>query len=266
MEWATPGSRRKKNGLRAEALYFIGKRENAMIWRLRLRSDRDRSVRIYPFLELGMMEFMRELQWQCYNKHQLKVSWMEDQQILFYRYGVETQPRPDETPLVYFAATAPVSSFDGDRDEFIGPYRSEENPVGLEEDSLSNSILQGGDSMLRLGDSSGVTSLGRKGDFCISGHSHDAGGDKGAVCPTAVKRDLWKNRWQDSRKTGARIWSIFSVRCRIPEVQRMINIWNPYQAQRNFLFSRNLSYYATGTFRGVGIPGYLPGCAGHGAL
>lgn len=32
----------------------------------------------------------------------------------------------------------------------------------------------------------------------------------------------------------------------------MINIWNPYQAERNFQFSRNISYYATGTFRGVG--------------
>ena len=33
----------------------------------------------------------------------------------------------------------------------------------------------------------------------------------------------------------------------------MINIWNPYQSERNFLFSRNISYYATGTFRGVGM-------------
>ena len=33
----------------------------------------------------------------------------------------------------------------------------------------------------------------------------------------------------------------------------MANIWNPYQAERNFQFSRNISYYATGTFRGVGF-------------
>lgn len=42
--------------------------------------------------------------------------------------------------------------------------------------------------------------------------------------------------------------------CEVPDenVQRMVNIWNPYQAERNFMFSRNISYYATGTFRGVG--------------
>ena len=33
----------------------------------------------------------------------------------------------------------------------------------------------------------------------------------------------------------------------------MINIWNPYQMERNFCFSRNISYYATGTFRGIGV-------------
>lgn len=43
--------------------------------------------------------------------------------------------------------------------------------------------------------------------------------------------------------------------CEIPDkdAQTMINMWNPYQAERNFQFSRNISYYATGTFRGVGV-------------
>lgn len=42
--------------------------------------------------------------------------------------------------------------------------------------------------------------------------------------------------------------------CEIPDkdAETMINVWNPYQAERNFQFSRNISYYATGTFRGMG--------------
>ena len=43
--------------------------------------------------------------------------------------------------------------------------------------------------------------------------------------------------------------------CSLPDkdAETMINIWNPYQMERNFRFSRNISYYATGTFRGVGV-------------
>ena len=63
------------------------------------------------------MEFIRELSWQCYNKHQLSAGNMDD--ILMYKYGVEMQPKPDETPLVYFATpTRRSRGFDCDRDEF----------------------------------------------------------------------------------------------------------------------------------------------------
>ena len=63
----------ERDGLRTEVTYLVSPLENVMLWHLELRSDRDRDVTIYPYVELGMMEFMRELQWQCYNKHQLSV-------------------------------------------------------------------------------------------------------------------------------------------------------------------------------------------------
>ncbi len=129
-------------GIKADLRFHIGYKENALVWELHLTSDRDRKIKVFPYVELGMMEFMRELQWQCYNKHQLFVYTLDD--ILVYKYGVENQPRPNETPLIYFAADVPVSGYDGDRDEFVGTYRSEENPIGLEQ-GCTGSTLAGGD-------------------------------------------------------------------------------------------------------------------------
>lgn len=138
----------ERDGLRTEVTYLVSPLKNVMLWHLELRSDCDRNVTIYPYVELGMMEFMRELQWQCYNKHQLSV--YEKDGVLIYRYGVENQPKPDETPLVYFASDAPAAGFDCDRDEFVGSYRSEEAPVGLEHEHLKNSALFGGDPCFAL--------------------------------------------------------------------------------------------------------------------
>ena len=138
----------ERDGLHAEATYLVSPLKNVMLWHLELRSDRDRNVTIYPYVELGMMEFMRELQWQCYNKHQLSV--YEKDGVLIYRYGVENQPKPDETPLVYFASDVPAAGFDCDRDEFVGSYRSEEAPIGLEHEHLKNSTLFGGDPCFAL--------------------------------------------------------------------------------------------------------------------
>lgn len=241
----------KKKGVEAEALYYVGPEENALIWELSLTADEDKTVTVYPYVELGMMEFMRELQWQCYNKHQLSVSYMEEEEILVYRYGVETQPKPDQTPLVFFAADVPVASFEGDRDEFIGAYRSEECPEGLEQERLGNSLLMGGDPCfvfqlpvkLRAGEKRTI--------HIFLGTAMTQEEIKAAAVRLRQK-DSPKKAFEALKNTWEEYFSHFQAKLPDEAAARMINFWNPYQAQRNFLFSRNLSYYATGTFRGVG--------------
>lgn len=238
-------------GLAVKALYFVGKEQDALIWRLRLQSDRDRRISLYPYVELGMMEFMRELQWQCYNKHQLEVSWLDGEQALVYRYGVENQPRPKETPLVYFAADTEVDSFEGDRDEFIGPYRSEADPIALEGEELGNSLLKGGDPCFALKLTASLKAGEEKEITVFLGAAKDQ-----EQIGTALKRLRSPGYVQKQYEALCQEWEAYLGRfqCEVAdqETQRMVNCFNPYQAHRNFLFSRNLSYYATGTFRGVG--------------
>ena len=102
------GFQAEHRGLEVHTTYLVGKEEDVLIWDMTLRSDRDRKVRIFPYVELGMMEFLREVQWQCYNKHQLACYPLGD--ILVYRYEVENQPRPEETPLVFFALPSLMST------------------------------------------------------------------------------------------------------------------------------------------------------------
>lgn len=238
-------------GLHVNALYFVGKDEDALIWRLRFLSGTDRTVSVYPYVELGMMEFMRELQWQCYNKHQLKVSWMEKEQALLYRYGVENQPRPEETPLVYFGTDGKVDSFEGDRDEFIGPYRSEADPVGLMQEELGNSVLKGGDPCFALKLTVKLRAGEEKEVNIFLGTAKDKG-QAGAALQRLRSRGYTEAQYEKLCRDWESYLSRFQCRVPDPETQRMVNCFNPYQAHRNFLFSRNLSYYATGTFRGVG--------------
>jgi cellobiose phosphorylase len=100
----------------AKTVYFVGPFENSLIWNLTLtnHSTEVKELNVYAYAEFGMMEFMRELQWQCYNKHQVSVQY-HDKEALIYKYGVENQPKPDETPLVYMMSDAPLAGYDGDR-------------------------------------------------------------------------------------------------------------------------------------------------------
>lgn len=240
----------EKNGVKACSTYFVGPYENALIWNIKLTSDTDKTVTLFPYVELGMMEFMRELQWQCYNKHQLSAYPIDD--ILVYKYGVEMQPKPDETPLIYFAADTKISGYDCDRDEFVGSYRSEENPRNVESGKCTNTTLYGGDPVFAL-----QIDLDLK-----------AGEEKivniflgAAMCEEDIKNSVSHCREKDFIEKSFNAlhehWEnhLNKFQCEIPDAdaQTMINIWNPYQAERNFQFSRNISYYATGTFRGVGV-------------
>lgn len=240
----------ERNGISVAATYFVGKYENALIWNLKIKSDKDRKIKLFPFVELGMMEFMRELQWQCYNKHQLSCYALGD--VLVYKYGVEQQPKPNETPLVYFCASEPVSAYDCDRDEFVGSYRSEENPQNIEKGQCTNSTLYGGDPCFALQLDLELSADEEKEINIFLGT---------AMTEDEVIKAAAHCREKDFVNKSFRVlkeqWNEYLGRfqCEIPDknAETMINIWNPYQAERNFQFSRNISYYATGTFRGVGV-------------
>lgn len=237
-------------GLHVTADYFISPLENVMVWRLKLHSGSDRRFTIFPYVELGMMEYMREVQWQCYNKDQLTVYHLDD--VLIYRYGVESQPKPDETPLVYFAVDQKITGFDCDRDVFIGSYRSEENPAAVEKGQLSESELYGGNPCFAL---QIPVSLKAGEEKEISVFLGTAMTEEEVMANVTRCRE--KGFSEESLNLLRTQWTDFfsHFQCRIPDknAQRMINIWNPYQVERNFQFSRNISYYATGTFRGVGV-------------
>lgn len=239
-----------RKGLHADATYFVGPKENCLIWNLRFRAETDRHITVFPYVELGMMEFMRELQWQCYNKHQLTLTHMDD--ILVYTYGVENQPKPQETPLVYFAADLPITAFDGDRDEFIGSYRSEENPIAIEEGQCTNSTMAGGDPCFALQIDLDLKAGEERVLNIFLGTAPDEAGIRSSVAHCR-EQDFVSSSFEALHAHWDAFLGGFS--CEIPDkdAETMINIWNPYQAERNFQFSRNISYYATGTFRGVGF-------------
>ena len=240
----------ERDGLGVIATYFVGKYENCLIWNLKLKSDTDKKIKIFPYVELGMMEFMRELQWQCYNKHQLECYNMGD--ILVYEYGVETQPKPDETPLIYFASNVSVKGFDCDRDEFIGGYRSEESPKVVEDGNCTGSTLCGGDPCFALELNVELKAGEEKTVNIFLGAAMTEEDIKKSV-EHCREVDFVEKSFVSLRDHWDNHLSKFQVELPDKDAETMINIWNPYQAERNFQFSRNISYYATGTFRGFGV-------------
>lgn len=240
--------------LSATLTYFVDPEEDALIWQLALHNEGTKRMELsaFAYVEFSLMEFLREIQWQCYNKHQVSVEFDDRLQTLIYHYDVENQPKPDETPLVYFAGDRPLVSFDGDRDAFIGSYRSEANPLAIETDGCTGSTLNGGDPCGALQCAISLEPGERAVWHVFLGAAPDKAAIAGALehlrQPGAATRAFAQLKQNWEANLGA-------LQCDVPDetVARMVNTWNPYQVYYNALLSRNISYYATGTFRGMGF-------------
>lgn len=52
----------KQNGVQVKSLYFVGKKENCLIWNLKICSATNKEITVFPYVEPDMMEFMRKRQ------------------------------------------------------------------------------------------------------------------------------------------------------------------------------------------------------------
>lgn len=238
--------------LEATATYFVPPDIDALIWRLTLRnvSPRARRVNVFAYVEFSLMNFLEEIMWGCYEKHMISVKYHPELDGLVYNYGEWQRRKPEETPEVYFAADRPLAAWDGNRDVFIGPYRSESNPRGLEL-GCRKSQLTGGDACgalqveleLAPGESQEIAFFLGAAPSVAAAQMHLAALRKPGALDghSQALRKYWDDRL-----------GVLQAALPDPDAQRQVNIWNPYQAERNFLFSRSTSYYALG-FRGVGF-------------
>ncbi len=240
----------EKDGVTVDLKCYVGK-DNVLVYNVKISSVDDRKVYVYACQEMGMMQYLREVMWQCYCKTLYNILYDAKNQTLNYEYFADAQPRPDETPFVAFTTDDKVLSFECSRAEFTGDYRSLRNPVGIENETLSNTELRGGEAVMAL----------------QTAHELKAGVVKelSFYLATYNTQDEYKDFVAKVRKgdyaeylfnTVKEYWAkrnVLSVDVPDKLVQRMINTWNPLQVWVNFNVCREISFYATGTIRGIGI-------------
>lgn len=240
----------EKDGLKAVLTCFIGK-ENTLIYQMRLSANTARKVQVFACQEMGLMQYLREVQWQCYVKNSNNILYNERCDALVYEYFPDGQPRPDETPFVFFTSNKKSSSFSGSRQDFIGFYRDLKNPVAVEQGSCGNKELKGGEAMFSM---SFDLELQAEKTEDVNIYLGTIEREENIVTRMQqVKSNAYaemefsyvKAYWDERR-------SRFQVKV-ADEASRMMNVWNPLQAFVNFHVCREISFYATGTVRGVGV-------------
>ena len=127
------------SGIRTETTYFVPLGENLEIWHLKVRnaSRRKRSLGIFTYAEFCLWDAVNDMTDFQYN---LNIGQTKFSGNTIYHL---TNYHAHQPCYAWFWANRKVVSWDGLRQAFIGPYRSESNPIAVEKGGCSNTAASG---------------------------------------------------------------------------------------------------------------------------
>lgn len=150
----------------------------------------------------------------------------------------------------YFTSSFDPSGYDTVRDAFIGPYRSETNPIAVETGRLSSSSELGNNHCGALSTAFELEPGEERRFVFILGVGDMEEGAKAK----ALYRDM--RRVDDAFAALGSYWmsklDSFQVKSPNGDMDTMLNTWNLYQSETNVVFSRFASFIEVGGRTGLG--------------
>ncbi len=238
--------RLEKDCIAASTDYFVPLGRKMEIWRLKLhnRSNRRRFITLFSYAEFCFFDAAKDQQ---------NVDWVQqigqgefEDGFIFWNAFMKTWD------YTFMTCDRPPHSFETVRDSFVGRYRDLSNPVAVDNGVCSNSIAHRGNGAGVLCHQLELSPGSTEEVIYILGVTPT----KDAI-KTEIKKLLHpeevnqlfqglKNYWQNYLRS-------IQVTTPDPELNLMLNTWNPYQCKITFNWSRFVSLYQLGIDRGMGL-------------
>jgi cellobiose phosphorylase len=246
----------RKGEVEAMLELYIAPETNVLVWDLTLTNSGGESIEmdVFGYVELCLLDWKQDTDWACYVKHSLDVTFDTEAQALVYLYHhFHFNPHLADCPLTYFACSEPVKSFAGDRDAFVGNYRDERNPLGVENNHCGDSSISNGDPCFALQCNVALEAgVPRRVQFFLGGEPHAI-----VEWPTAllgVRESVTKLRKAgevDRLRAALGAWwqehlDVLQVALPDVDIERQVNTWSPLQSVHTGRYSRSVSQHASG--------------------
>ena len=250
-------------GIACQVTYLVPIGQTLEVWRVLLSNQGPRPASLQLF---SLVEFCLWDAWDDQTNFQRNLSTGEvevDAAVGVIYHKTEYRERRDH--FAYFACSAPVAGFDTQRDDFLGLYRGFDRPLAVEEGRSRDSIAHGwspiGSHQVQLRLEPGETQQ----VIFLLGYAENPPHDKftaGGRLNTAHVRPVIARHGDPAVIDAAlarlrHYWDGLLAACQAQtpsdHANRMVNVWNPYQAMTTFNLSRSASLFESGVGRGIGF-------------
>ncbi len=236
--------RSKYRNIEAEQTVFIPLEDPVELWDVRIRNTgrRKRKISVFSYAEFSF--------------HHVEID-NQNLQMSLYASGssyaggiIEYDFFYEPWTYHYHASSFDPDSYDGVRDAFLGPYRTETNPLAVEKGKCSNSSELGGNHCGAL-----HKRISLKGGeevrviFMLGVGDRKAGREMKRKYSNVQRVDrafaALGEYWEKKR-------SVFQSRTPNKGLDTMVNIWTLYQAETCVVWSRFASFIEVGGRTGLG--------------
>ncbi|HBU11621.1 MAG TPA: N,N'-diacetylchitobiose phosphorylase [Clostridiales bacterium] len=223
---------------------FVAEDDPVEIWDVRLQNNggAPRALSVFSYLEFSFHQIdmdNRNLQMSLYAAGS---AWKQG--------CVEYELHYEEDSYQFFTANFEADGYDCVRDTFIGPYRTERNPVAVERGECQGSAELGGNHCgglmkkitLAPGEEARLLFLLGEGDAQNGVAMRKKYGNAAAA---DAQFEKLKGFWDDKL-------SKLAVKTPSEDMNTLVNIWTLYQSEINVMFSRFSSFIEVGGRTGLG--------------
>lgn len=249
-----------KNDLGCDITFFVPLDDNLEIWDVKLRnmSKEAKSIRLWGFIEWCLWDA-----WDDQTNFQRNFSIgqveVEDDVIIH-----KTEYRERRNHFAYFASSTPISGYDTSRDAFLGPHRGLHEAKVIQDGECKNSMAYGWAPVGVL-QTDIVLEPGNEKRFHFSlGYAENEKEEKFIEPHVINKKPFYaiKEKYVASEAIDKaffqlkdywnQLLSVLQTETNDEHINRMVNMWNPYQCMVTFNLSRSASFYESGIGRGMG--------------
>jgi len=238
------------DGISTETNYFVPLGENLEFWACKIKNNTNkaREIRIFTYLEFCLWQAEMDMTDFQYTLNIANA--VNDGNLVFHQTGYA--PKAKRYGLAYFGSNKKISGYDCDRETFIGPYRSECNPLAVEKGKSFNSFASGGNPVASLSVDVHL-SPGEEKDVVFVLGVADTKAEAKAIYNKYTSEKKVYSKLTELKKYWTDYLSHYQAETPDEDVNAMVNIWNQYQCKTTFNWSRFASYYEAGIGRGMGF-------------
>jgi cellobiose phosphorylase len=241
-------------GIRVESLYFVPLTANLVdiksdetgceLWIARIKniSRRPRQLRTFSYVEFSNWNADADL---------FNLDW--GQHILHSRVadGIIYMNTTFRNTHTFFGSSMKPYGFDTEREAFIGNYRDLSNPEVVEIGEPHNSLAARGNNVGVLCHEFQLQPGEEKGIIYVLGVTEEPEGVPGLIARYA-QSEITCQAFEELKADWGGYLGALQVETPDPEMNAMLNVWNPVQCRATLFWSRFASAYETGLGRGMG--------------